>query len=431
MSAPDVVVVGAGVAGCALAVGLARRGRRVTLLEREAVPGVHFRGEYLQPSAVAALQRLGLGQVVEGPGTSRLDELVFLDIAAWPDRLAGRTTIRYPDGHAARGLPHRTLVTRLRDVARGTDGVTLREGVRVRPDGLEVPRLVVEGGEGDVVLTPRWVVGCDGRGSTARRWIGGPAMQARTAPTWGAEVDLLVGAELQEPPSCPGRVEVVRTPGEGSVWLFGMGPDRQRVYWNIAAATAPRGRDGLEAALQACLDQLVPLMGPLTVRPGTTRAAPAGTGWLGPPARGRVLLAGDAVAVSPPMSGQGMACALLHVEALVDLLTGDASEAAVASAYARIVRDRFRQVERMNLGLVHQFFSRSAAARALGPWVLRGWNADAGLRARVGEWFGGAGGGPLRRREFLRLLGVGPRPAAWGGRGGGADAVQSPAPRMR
>jgi len=373
----------------------------------------------MQPAAVAALGRLGLGHVVEGPHASRLDELVFLDVAAWPDRLSGRTTIRYPDGQTARGLPHKSLVQGLRAAARATPGVELVEGATATPQAPHDPQgplpvFHVEPAEGVHALRPRWVVGCDGRGSRLRRWMQGATWSARTPPAPGAPVELLLGAELLEPPARRGRVEVVRAPGDGTIWAFPQGDDRQLVYLNVPAHAAPRGGHGVEATVQAQLDQLSPLMGRMTVRPGTGRAAPAGTAWLGPPAHGRALLAGDAVAVCTPLSGQGMSCALVHTEALVALLgAGDPDPDRLARRYARSVQDRFRQVQLLNLGLVHQFFGRRAAVRALSPYVLGRWNADEGLRARVGEWFGGAGGPPLGRREFARLLGVGPRPRGW------------------
>ncbi len=109
-----------------------------------------------------------------------------------------------------------------------------------------------------------------------------------------------------------------------------------------------------------------------------------------------------------------MSCALLHVSSLIGLLRDPAAHPdRVGRAHDAAVAARFRQVRLLNLGLVHQFFSRSAPVRALSPGVLRRWNADPGLRARVGEWFGGQSGPPLGRREFARLLGLGPRPGAW------------------
>jgi squalene monooxygenase len=62
----DVVVVGAGVFGCAMAYALARQGRSVLLLERWMKEPDRIVGELLQPGGVAALRRLGLAHCLEG-----------------------------------------------------------------------------------------------------------------------------------------------------------------------------------------------------------------------------------------------------------------------------------------------------------------------------------------------------------------------------
>ncbi len=56
----DVVIVGAGIAGCALAVAFGKQGRSVILLETSLKPPATIRGELLQPGGVAALRILGL-----------------------------------------------------------------------------------------------------------------------------------------------------------------------------------------------------------------------------------------------------------------------------------------------------------------------------------------------------------------------------------
>ena len=56
----DGIIVGAGIAGCALAVALGKQGRRVVLLERSLKEPDRIVGELLQPGGVRALQDLGI-----------------------------------------------------------------------------------------------------------------------------------------------------------------------------------------------------------------------------------------------------------------------------------------------------------------------------------------------------------------------------------
>jgi squalene monooxygenase len=56
----DVVIVGAGIAGCALAVALGKQGRSVILLEKNLKEPDRIVGELLQPGGVWALEKLGI-----------------------------------------------------------------------------------------------------------------------------------------------------------------------------------------------------------------------------------------------------------------------------------------------------------------------------------------------------------------------------------
>lgn len=58
--APDVVIVGGGVLGSAMAAVLARDGRRVTVVERDLKEPDRIVGELLQPGGYRALRELGL-----------------------------------------------------------------------------------------------------------------------------------------------------------------------------------------------------------------------------------------------------------------------------------------------------------------------------------------------------------------------------------
>ncbi|KAJ5786359.1 uncharacterized protein N7503_011571 [Penicillium pulvis] len=61
----DVVIVGAGILGCALAVALGRQGRSVILLEASMKEPDRIVGELLQPGGVQALEKLGLLECLE------------------------------------------------------------------------------------------------------------------------------------------------------------------------------------------------------------------------------------------------------------------------------------------------------------------------------------------------------------------------------
>ena len=61
----DVVVVGAGIFGCAVSYALANQGRSVILLERWMKEPDRIVGELLQPGGLSALKKLGLGHCVE------------------------------------------------------------------------------------------------------------------------------------------------------------------------------------------------------------------------------------------------------------------------------------------------------------------------------------------------------------------------------
>ena len=69
----DVVIVGGGIAGGALAAVLARGGIDVAVLERDPVPLDRVRGEFMAPWGVAELKRLGLFDTSPQPAASLPD----------------------------------------------------------------------------------------------------------------------------------------------------------------------------------------------------------------------------------------------------------------------------------------------------------------------------------------------------------------------
>lgn len=62
----EVLVIGGGIAGCAIAYGLANSGRKVVMIERDLSEPDRIVGELLQPGGVAALEALGMADTLEG-----------------------------------------------------------------------------------------------------------------------------------------------------------------------------------------------------------------------------------------------------------------------------------------------------------------------------------------------------------------------------
>lgn len=62
----DIIVVGAGVAGCSVAYGLAEQGMNVLVLEKHHPMPESIKGELLQPGGIQALRQLGLAECLQG-----------------------------------------------------------------------------------------------------------------------------------------------------------------------------------------------------------------------------------------------------------------------------------------------------------------------------------------------------------------------------
>src|SRR5437868_5300992 len=73
-----IVIVGGGIGGLAAALGVARQGHRVVVLERADRFGEIGAGIQLAPNGIHALERLGLGEQVRARAVN-VDELRFMD----------------------------------------------------------------------------------------------------------------------------------------------------------------------------------------------------------------------------------------------------------------------------------------------------------------------------------------------------------------
>ncbi|XP_054637608.1 squalene monooxygenase [Dunckerocampus dactyliophorus] len=124
---PDVVIVGAGVLGSAMAAVLARDGRRVTVVERDLKEPDRIVGELLQPGGYRALKELGLEGTVENLDAHLVNGYVIHNVETNTE-----VEIPYPQQEekiqCGRAFHHGRFIMGLRRAALAEPNVTFIEG---------------------------------------------------------------------------------------------------------------------------------------------------------------------------------------------------------------------------------------------------------------------------------------------------------------
>jgi geranylgeranyl reductase family protein len=165
----DVVVVGGGPAGSALACFLAGRGRDVLLLDAARFPRDKICGESVSPGAWPLLDAMGAAERVTSlhPHAVRGMRLVSPDGTAFRGEYRG-------EGRPGFALRRVALDAALLDAARDA-GAEVREGARVTGllgEGGAVAGVLGEEGGGSRPIRARATVGADGRRSVVARSLG-------------------------------------------------------------------------------------------------------------------------------------------------------------------------------------------------------------------------------------------------------------------
>lgn len=169
----EVCVVGGGPAGLVLALLLLRSGVRVAVVERTRSHHREFRGEILQPGAMALLDELGVLAGARARGGHEHDRFRLVE----GDRVLLEADYRLlpaPYDHLL-SIPQAHVLDELLDHCAKSDGFQWLDGRRVgglvRREG-RVVGVTAAGPKGPCTVRARVVVGADGRYSRIRRLAG-------------------------------------------------------------------------------------------------------------------------------------------------------------------------------------------------------------------------------------------------------------------
>lgn len=365
----DVLIVGGGPAGSALAIQLGRRGVTVDLIDQSHFPRDKPCGEGILPGGVEVLQALGLRNAVAGQ--------VLLGVGYHVGSHCVRGTFgRRSDGSQRVGIGQRRhLVDNLLwHAAAETEGVEAHQGVTAAHALVESGRAVgvVAGG---IERRARWIVGADGSSSALRRTLG--LERVKEPRRVGIRAHFCgISARLEE-------IQVFMRPGY-ELYVTPL-PDRQllvaalteqrnaahlrRHFWSWCSRE-PLLREWLHGATQSS-----PLVGRSALHrylaPGSL---PEGLSFIG-----------DAAASSDPITAGGISLALRDAELLAktlpDMIRGDRS---AQRQFTRLQKSAIRTHHLLGGALL--FLSRKPRAAELAckflgsfPWAM---NALVGAAAR-------------------------------------------------
>jgi 2-polyprenyl-6-methoxyphenol hydroxylase-like FAD-dependent oxidoreductase len=326
----DIITVGGGLGGSALAIAMSRAGKSVLVLENDVEFRDRVRGEQVTSWGVAEAKELGI-----------LDLLVSecATVEEWWDIFIGGMQIQHrnvaettaPQTHNLTFYHPEMQEALLKEaLAAGAD---VRRGSRARViEPGEQPAILFEHDGKEERAEARLVVGADGRSSMTRK-AGGFDVQRDPER-------LQIGGVLIE--DCPLPVDTAHfwfdpSAGQGC-GIFPQEGGKARLYLvsRVDQGQAHSGDKDLPAFKEGCERSAVPTnvldpvkyAGPLATFSGADV-------WVGHPYKDGVALVGDAAGHSDPAWGQGLSITMRDARVLRDKLSENDNWDAAGSSYAR------------------------------------------------------------------------------------------------
>ncbi|KAF1942807.1 SE-domain-containing protein [Clathrospora elynae] len=323
----DIVIVGAGIVGCAAAVAFGKQGRSVILLEKSLKEPDRIVGELLQPGGVNALEKLGMRDCLDDIdaipcyGYQILYDGEPVHIP-YPNNLLTSTPSKPPEG---RSFHHGRFISKLRAKARATPNVTVVETtvssvVKSDHTGHVVGVSCQTAGTNDYYFGAVTLV-ADGYASKFRKEYLPHQPQVRSK-FWGLE---MIDAELP----CPNHGHVILTDAP-PILIYQIGTHETRILIDIPEnlpSASPKAGGVKNHMLNVVLPNL-----PACVQPSFRAAIEAGklrsmpNSFLPPSTQKQagLIILGDAMNMRHPLTGGGMTVAFNDVVTLSTLLSPSA-----------------------------------------------------------------------------------------------------------
>jgi 2-polyprenyl-6-methoxyphenol hydroxylase-like FAD-dependent oxidoreductase len=324
----DIITVGGGLGGAALAKAMAERGYRVLVVEREMQFKDRVRGEQMATWGVEEVHRLGIYDALAG---SCANEMKWWDIYVGSMQVTHRDfTTTTPQELPNLTFFHPSMQETLLNEAAAA-GAEVWRGARVR--GVETraePVVLVQRDGEESELSARLVVGADGRNSGVRKWA---AFEVQNDP----DRLEIAGILFEEMPIPEDTGCIAYNPITLQLALqFPQGKGRVRSY-----LTGQRESVGLhgEDAIPRFIEESVKVGVDPKLFAGAQPKPPLATfngadSFVAHPYRDGIALIGDAAATSDPCWGQGLSLTVRDARVLRDELLANEDWEAAGQKYA-------------------------------------------------------------------------------------------------
>lgn len=307
----DVVIVGAGPAGCVLGYLLARSGVETVLLERQQSLEREFRGFLFQPLILRVFDQMGvLDRVLTLEHTKVRDIAVDVYDRSYP--IMSLEAAPGPYNYALL-MEQPPLLQVLIDAASQFDSFSYRNGTAATDllrEGNQVIGVEATDREHDesITIRSRLVVGADGRYSTVRKAAGiDPGLFESTLELLWFK---LPATAIEDP-------VLAKVGTSGALLSFGLGRDEAQLGWPIEKGSYPQVKEQGIGRLHEQLVAIDPSLATilpeyltdfqqcslLHIEPGISHE------WR----QNGLLLVGDAAHVASPVGGQGNGMAIQDV----------------------------------------------------------------------------------------------------------------------
>jgi 2-polyprenyl-6-methoxyphenol hydroxylase-like FAD-dependent oxidoreductase len=338
----DVVVVGGGIGGAALACALAREGLGVTVLEGTTEYEDRVRGESMQPWGVKEARALGVEDALIAAGAHIAPIWKqYSESGTEPAEIP--VAMMVPDVPGTLNLRHPVACQALVDAASQAGATVVRgaRDVKLSNGGSPAVSYATNGSPHEVRTS--LVVGADGRASTVRK-------QAGITLERQAAISYIAGLLVDGLDDVPDDHDVLADAGDLFFVMFHQGDGRARVYLAPGVSGRHRfsGREGTERFLQACAQARSAYPWAEQVTAGTPSGPcatyPGDDTWTDAPYADGVVLIGDAAGHNDPIIGQGLAIASRDARIVRDLVLDGARDAAAFVPYGE---ERLARMERL------------------------------------------------------------------------------------